>query len=126
MTKEKFLSCVFSNEDQFTAATYQYINFNYTTLRKFIFHVPNEGAKSQKDGAKLKAMGVVAGIPDFVCVNPLFGLELKMPDRRNKKNGGLSDDQILIKEKWMNRNIPFCVAYTAEDVINFLTLISKP
>lgn len=27
---------------------------------------------------KLKAMGVVPGVPDFVCVVPLFAVELKM------------------------------------------------
>jgi hypothetical protein len=116
MTKEKYLSYIPANEDQFSAATYQYINFNYPTLRRFLFHVPNEGSKSAKEGAKLKAMGVVSGIPDYICVKPLFALELKMP------NGKLSKSQQEIKELW-EQNVPYCVAYCAQDIVNFLKTI---
>lgn len=118
MTKQEYLSCVYSNEDQFSAYTYQYINFNYPMLRRFIFHVPNEGAKSAKEGAKLKAIGVIAGIPDYICVNPLFALELKMPE------GRMSTAQKEIKELWSGK-LPYCVAYSPNDVIQFLSLTLK-
>lgn len=115
MTKHEYLSCVFENEDQFSAKTYQYINFNYPMLRRFIFHVPNEGAKSKREGAKLKAMGVIAGIPDYICVKPLFAIELKYG-----KNT-LSNAQKEIKELW--QHVPYCVAYNQIDVIDFLDKI---
>lgn len=118
MTKDKFLSCVFKNEDQFSAATYQYINFNYPLLRRYIFHVPNEGARSKIEATKLQAMGVIAGIPDYICVKPLFALELKMP------NGKLSPKQKEIQGLWSH--MPYKVAYTPIEVVEFLNTIFPP
>jgi hypothetical protein len=53
------------------------------------FHVPNGGYRTTVEGALLKGLGVVAGIPDVLCVyqGRLFALELKTLD------GVLSDAQ---------------------------------
>ena len=115
MTKQEYLSCVFENEDQFASKTYQYINFNYPMLRRYIFHIPNEGARSKREAAKLQAMGLIAGIPDYICVKPLFAIELKYG-----KNT-LSPKQKEIKELW--HHMPYCIAYNQNDIIDFLTTI---
>ena len=57
------------------------------------FHVANERRTTPRQGAKLKAMGVSAGVPDIIAVMPAavgrgpFALELKT------ERGRLSDAQ---------------------------------
>lgn len=43
------------------------------------WHTPNEGARTPSEAARLKAMGVKAGIPDLMLVHggKLYALELK-------------------------------------------------
>ena len=45
----------------------------------FAFHVPNGGWRSRVDGAILKAIGTVAGVPDLIWIKncQVYGLELK-------------------------------------------------
>ncbi|MFZ0094921.1 MAG: VRR-NUC domain-containing protein, partial [Pseudolabrys sp.] len=45
----------------------------------FAFHVPNGGGRSATEGAILKGMGVVAGVPDILIIRDgkVFALELK-------------------------------------------------
>lgn len=48
----------------------------------FVFHPANGGKRGKAEGAIFKAMGVVAGVPDFVIVwdRRVFFLELKTVD----------------------------------------------
>ena len=58
-----------------------------------IFHPPNGGLRSKREAAKLKWMGVVAGIPDLILWydnGKTACWEVKMPGR------GLSKDQGLV------------------------------
>ena len=58
------------------------------------FHVANERRTTPRQGAKLKAMGVSAGVPDLVIVTGgrTYALELK------SERGRLSDAQ----KNWLN------------------------
>lgn len=114
MTKQEYITKVFNNEDQFQAATFQYIHNNYPMLRGFLFHVPNGGSRDIREGAKLKAMGVIPGIPDLLCIRPLFALELKMP------NGRVSPEQRKIHELWGIVH----VCWNAEDVCMVIESLS--
>lgn len=116
MTKDQYITKIYMNEDQFQAATYMYINNNYPLLRGLIFHVPNEGAKSKHEGAKLKSMGVIAGVPDLICVSPLFAIELKMP------SGRLSPQQKDLHNNWRS-SMPIFTCYSPIEVINALNTI---
>jgi len=115
MTKQQFLTTIYANEDQFTAATHKYINHNYPALRGFYFHVANESATSMAMRLKLSALGLLAGVPDFLFVYPKFwALELKMP------NGKLSDKQKYLHNHWASVGITVEVCYNAEQVITAL------
>lgn len=48
------------------------------------WHTPNGGARSKAEGAIFKAMGVRAGVSDFIFVHEgkIFALELKAPGGR--------------------------------------------
>lgn len=114
MLKEVYLTTPYANEDQFQAATFEYINHNYPSLRKLIFHVPNGGMRSQREAMKFKAMGLLPGCPDLVCVCPLFGLELKMP------NGVQSATQKQVEQIWTGAGVPYFIAYGPQQVIDTL------
>lgn len=114
MTKQEYITKTFNNEDQFQSATYLYINNNYPALRRLIFHVPNEGARSKAEAMKLKSMGVLAGVPDLILLKPLCGIELKMP------NGVVSTSQKELHTLWGANGVPVYVCWSALDVCNIL------
>lgn len=69
--------------------------------------IPNGGSRNVAEATKLVATGTRAGVWDIFlpaksCTSygVFFGLyiEMKAPAARNKKNGGLSDDQIKFGE----------------------------
>jgi hypothetical protein len=119
MTREQYLTNVYHNEDQFQAATFQYINSAYPALRKLVFHIPNESATNDVIRMQLKSKGVVPGIPDIICVCPLFGLELKMP------KGTQSEHQKLIERVWTKNGITYALCRSAEEVCQFLATFPK-
>lgn len=119
MTKEQFLAYQPTNEDQFQAATFRYINANYPAWRKLVFHVANESATNDLMRMTLKSKGVVSGIPDIVCVCPLFGIELKMP------KGVQSPTQKVIQQVWLKHNVPYYLCWNAQQVLDALASITK-
>lgn len=49
-----------------------------------VFAVPNGGGRSKAESGVLKAMGVMAGVPDLLIVGPgkVIAVELKAPPKR--------------------------------------------
>lgn len=65
----------------------------------YLTHIPNGGARNAKTGYDLKRQGVRRGIWDYNLSvrTPLYpGLwtELKKPEERTKRRGGLSPEQV--------------------------------
>ena len=58
----------------------------------FVFHTPNGGARNAVAGAKLKALGTVAGIPDLcmIVLGKVYFLEVK------SQSGKPSAEQIAV------------------------------
>jgi VRR-NUC domain len=77
------------------------------------FHVPNGGLRSKADAARMKWVGVLAGVPDVVVLG-LDGrawlIEVKAP------GGTLSPEQIVIRDKCTALRVPFAVAKSIDDV----------
>lgn len=113
MNTQKLLTTPYANEDQMTALLFSWVNYNYPQLRKVFFHVPNGGSRDAKEGMKFKAMGATPGIPDFICMQPRYGLELKMP----KPKGCQSPDQKTVQQVWDANNIPYHLAWTMEQAV---------
>ena len=115
MTKQEFITTIYANETQFTAAVNKYINHNYPELRQMYFHIANESATSAAMRIKLHSMGVLAGVPDFCILLPyVWFLELKYG------NGKLSDKQKHLHQLWKSKGIIVETAYNAEDVITLI------
>lgn len=69
----------------------------------WLHHVPNGGGRSKAEAGKMKAQGVRKGVLDYLLpVTHLYDgdfdaglyVELKAPEYRTKKQGGMSDDQV--------------------------------
>lgn len=76
-------------EDRLQMSCKYWFDCQYPELRLLMFHPCNEGKLlgRDKDGAKRKAMGVRAGVADFIflCPNkeyPYLAIELKTEDGR--------------------------------------------
>lgn len=68
-------------EGRIQAECFQWFNNTFPNLRGLMYHVPNGGKMSGSAGNRLKAMGVVAGVPDleFHFWRRTFFLECKTP-----------------------------------------------
>jgi hypothetical protein len=77
------------------------------------FHVPNGGYRTKAEAARMKWIGVLAGIPDIVVLG-LDGrcwlIEVKAP------GGSLSPDQCVIRDRCVAMRVPFVVAKSIDDV----------
>lgn len=68
------------SEDQLQAQIFQYHWNNYPSERGLLFHVQQK-ARNAIEGAKFKAMGLIAGVSDLVYLKPggrLVLMELKI------------------------------------------------
>ena len=55
---------------------------------RMLYHVPNEGKRSQANGARLKSEGLRAGVPDInldVARGEYHGLRIEMKRRRGER-----------------------------------------
>lgn len=55
---------------------------------KMLYHIPNEGKRSQRTGARLKAEGLKSGVPDIclpVARGGHHGLYIELKRRKNSK-----------------------------------------
>lgn len=86
---------------------------------RLLHHIPNGGDRRTREGAKLKRMGVLAGVPDLhlpVGRGGFHSLYIEM-----KYDGGkVSAEQVDFMLKAAEQNNYCCVCYTAEDAIRIL------
>ena len=78
-----------------------------------VFHPANGGLRSKAEARRLKAMGVLAGIPDLVLVAPggrVFFVEIK------SRRGCLSPAQQAIRMRMIRLGIPCITARSIDDV----------
>jgi hypothetical protein len=88
---DKTAETVQQKEERIQADAFQWFHNTFPNLRGLMYHVPNGGQMSGARGNKLKAMGVVSGIPDleFHFWKRTFFLECKTPTgtlQENQKN----------------------------------------
>ena len=78
----------------------------------FLFAVPNGGARRPIEGAILKGLGVVAGVPDIIAIRDgrTYALELKAP------GGRLSDNQRATHSAMLKAGVQVAVAESLESI----------
>jgi hypothetical protein len=100
--------------------------------------IPNGGFRNKAEAGRLKATGSRAGVwdiflpypvsiycvPDNIIYNGMY-IEMKRSDRRNHKNGGLTDEQIAFGEYVRSVGYQTAICYSwveAKDaIISYLT-----
>lgn len=101
-------------EDDIQKAICQYLD-----IRKICYWaVPNGGARSKSEGAKLKATGTKSGVPDITIVHDglYYGLEVKKPSTSTPK-GYLSKNQKEMIRKIEKAGGEVKVVYSVADVV---------
>lgn len=68
--------------------------FRFRYPEEIIFHIPNGGGRSKVEGAKLKNMGVLAGVPDLFIPSRRLFIEMK-----REKGEKASAEQVAIMDK---------------------------
>ena len=77
------------------------------------FHCPNGAPTSARTGARMKAMGLLAGVADMIVVRPgglVYFLELK------SAKGRLSPAQKAFRDACEDNGVPYAVADSPERV----------
>ena len=77
-------------EEDLQASIVRFFAYQYPEFAGLLFAVPNGGQRNAREGARLKAGGVVAGVADLILLVPrphILLLEVKV------KGGKLSDAQ---------------------------------
>lgn len=82
------------------------------------FSVPNEGKRSVRLAARMRAMGLTPGVADLIIVrNPTLAIELKAAHRFKERNGGLSPAQVAWQLAARANGWVVITAYGAKDAI---------
>jgi hypothetical protein len=82
----------------------------------FLFHVPNGGSRNLLEAVKLKRLGTVAGVPDFIGIKDgrAYGLELKA------RRGRLSEAQRVAHEALRAAGVEVATCDTIDDALHQL------
>ncbi len=111
----------FGKEDRLhiEAVTFLFTHYPLATW----FHCPNEGKRTWFEQIKCKLMGVRAGVPDFVFLEPnayYYGLLLEAKVDYDKGKNYLSKAQKIWRDKLIKKGFKFEVFRTLDE---FKTLI---
>lgn len=98
------------SEDQIQAHCYQYFHNTYPNQRGLLFSVPNGGFRNKIEAMKLKATGLVPGIPDIIYLYKSipFGIEMKT------ETGITSSEQKNIHAVWKANGIKVYICRSLE------------
>jgi hypothetical protein len=93
------------------------------TGRSTWFHPPNGGYRHATEARRLKAMGVLPGIPDIVVINDgrMICFELKAP-----KGGRVSVAQLRCHKQLEFARVPVFICKTLEEVVSGLEIMGVP
>jgi hypothetical protein len=100
------------SEDNFQKAVARYLDIKGV----FWFHCPNGGSRNKAEAAKLKSMGVKAGVPDVLIFEPrkgYYGFAIELKVAKNKR----SDHQMEMQEIFMSHNWKVITSYSLDEVI---------
>ena len=95
----------------------------YVAPRVHVVAVPNAGKRTRWAAGQAKREGMSAGFPDVVCLWPARGvafIEFKRP------GGLISDNQLDWHMRLHDMGHDICLAYSADQAIDFLRSCGAP
>jgi hypothetical protein len=110
------------SEEYLQSLCYQWFHNTYPALRGLLFHIPNGGNRSVREGAKFKAMGVVPGVPDLLLCVPCGMAWHALFIEMKAQGGKLSPAQV--KEQPRLRSAGYAVE-TIDSIDAFKALVSN-
>jgi len=112
-------------EDELTVCCVRWFTLQYKN--RVIWHTPNGGKRNAREAGRLKAMGVLPGVPDLFIAEPnkySHGLFVELKIKPNKT----TDKQKRVIAQLQTRGFTVEICYTLQDFIkvvqNFLSLES--
>ena len=103
------------SEDALQKSVAKYLD----AISAFWYHCPNGGSRNGIEAAKLKAMGVKAGVPDCMILDQKHdysGLAIELKVGYNKP----SEHQLAIFDKLVERNWMVVVSWSLDEVIDLI------
>lgn len=61
------------SEFQVQSSFIEYVRHKYPQLSRNLIHIPNEGKRSLREGARQKALGLTRGVSDLFFAKPMNG-----------------------------------------------------
>ena len=97
-----------NDEHSIQVACVTWFRYEYPTLSKRLFAVPNGGRRDAVTGARLKAEGVIAGVADLILLTPLQGLRCLA--RRNEDRQGQAEPgaEAMAEGHHRQGRVPIC------------------
>ena len=90
-----------------------------------MYHIPNGGRRDAITGARLKAEGVVAGVPDIFLAVPRQGFHGLYVELKRQKGGSLesSQEDIIARLRQAGYRVEVCMGWweAREAIENYLT-----
>lgn len=100
-------------EDKLQIDAVAYLRLVLDHERYCVAAIRNEGKRSAAEGAKAKAMGLKAGIPDLIIIGPLgasYFIELKT------ETGKLTSEQDDMRLWMIGNGVPHAICRSLDDV----------
>ena len=83
------------------------------------FHCPNGGWRSRVEGAILKAIGTVAGVPDIICIFQICIFQGRVYALESPK-GRLTDVQRVVHERLREAGANVAIAHGVDQALTHL------
>jgi hypothetical protein len=93
---------------------------NFSARSLLLFHVPNGELRDHRTAEKLKRMGVVAGVADFLAFTATRRAAIELKD----SDGGQSADQIRFERYWTALGGEYYLCRSLDDFKNLLTALA--
>lgn len=106
------------SEDKIQSDFHQWLFGYYPYTRQLAYHIPNGGLRNIREANKLKAMGVVAGMPDYHIAianhgyNSLY-IEFKEPGAKMNTEHG--KNQIMVHDRLKAAGNKVIICYSLEE-----------
>jgi len=110
-------------EDKLQMACKYWFDCQYPALAPLLHHSPNEGklVMKSRDGAKRRAMGMRAGFPDFIFLQPSRNYPYLAIELKSEK-GRQTEAQKAYQQAVENAGGKYAIVRSIED---FMKLINK-
>lgn len=112
-------------EDALQVAVIQYLRVTLSPSVLF-WHTPNGGKRNAREAGRLKAMGVLPGVPDIILTWNSFGRPFIMGIELKSKDGRHTDNQKDIAQKLNAMGWYVVTARSIDEVQTYLTAAVAP